>query len=379
MKDTDNLIQEIERLEEARMSKGTIEVGMNRFLEVKARERGIPIRGTFELTPLCNLDCKMCYIHLNQDQLKRTGKGILTGDEWIAIMDQAVEAGILTALLTGGEAMMHPEFDRIFLHLQSKGLNVCLNTNGILLTEKRIEFFKENKPKEIRVTLYGANDDTYERVTGHRVFSTVVENIRRAKAAGLHLGMNITPNGYMSLDDCFALVELANSMGVAYMINMSLSDPREGTGREKVFHDFTLDQYVQLYKQLKKIRNEDIRAVCESELPDIGDSNNEVKGIRCGAGRSSFAVLWYGSMQACLSFSDKQYDLKTLSFVDAWKRMNQMAREYPVPRECQGCPYRNLCTVCVVRHAEGAPLGHANPAICERAKRMVLEGVSVLS
>ena len=34
------------------------------FLEMKARERAIPVRATFELTPLCNLDCKMCYVHL---------------------------------------------------------------------------------------------------------------------------------------------------------------------------------------------------------------------------------------------------------------------------------------------------------------------------
>lgn len=378
-KKPESLLQEIELYEEAQMSKGTIEIGMNRYLEAKARERGIPIRGTFELTPLCNLDCKMCYIHLSGSQLQHTGNGLLSGDEWIAIMDQAVEAGILTALLTGGEAMMHPEFERIFLHLQSKGLNVCLITNGILLTEKRIEFFKKNKPKEIRVTLYGADEETYEKVTGHRVFSTVVDNIRRAKEAGLHLGVNITPNRYMNVNDCLALIDLADSLGIAYMLNTSLSDPREGTGREHEEHDFSLDQYIELYKFLKLKRNEEIHSVCAGELPDIGVNCREEKGIRCGAGRSSFAVLWHGNMQGCLSLSDKQFDLRVISFADAWRCLNQMAREYPVPRQCQNCAYKHLCTVCVVRHAEGAPLGHANPLLCERAKRMVAEGLSTLS
>ena len=33
------------------------------YLFAKADERGIPLSGTFELTPRCNLDCRMCYIH----------------------------------------------------------------------------------------------------------------------------------------------------------------------------------------------------------------------------------------------------------------------------------------------------------------------------
>lgn len=39
---------------------------VRKFLNFKARDKGIPISGSFELTPLCNLDCKMCYVHLNK-------------------------------------------------------------------------------------------------------------------------------------------------------------------------------------------------------------------------------------------------------------------------------------------------------------------------
>ena len=30
----------------------------------EAFAKGIPISGTFELTPRCNISCKMCYVHL---------------------------------------------------------------------------------------------------------------------------------------------------------------------------------------------------------------------------------------------------------------------------------------------------------------------------
>ena len=41
----------------------------SRYLEGKAREKGIPLSGQFELTPLCNFSCRMCYVHLEADQL----------------------------------------------------------------------------------------------------------------------------------------------------------------------------------------------------------------------------------------------------------------------------------------------------------------------
>ena len=35
----------------------------------KAFAEGIPISGTFELTPRCNFNCKMCYVHLQPEEI----------------------------------------------------------------------------------------------------------------------------------------------------------------------------------------------------------------------------------------------------------------------------------------------------------------------
>ena len=37
------------------------------YMEHKARQKGTGVFGQFELTPLCNLNCKMCYVHLIPD------------------------------------------------------------------------------------------------------------------------------------------------------------------------------------------------------------------------------------------------------------------------------------------------------------------------
>lgn len=86
---------------------------LSRFLDKKAREKGIPIFGQFELTPLCNFSCKMCYVHLNAEQLM--GRVILKVDEWKNLMHQALEAGMIHATLTGGECLEYPGFDELYV------------------------------------------------------------------------------------------------------------------------------------------------------------------------------------------------------------------------------------------------------------------------
>ena len=62
------------------------------FVRIQARERGIPAFGTFELTPLCNFDCRMCYVRLSPERMRELGR-LRTAEEWLHIARQAREAG----------------------------------------------------------------------------------------------------------------------------------------------------------------------------------------------------------------------------------------------------------------------------------------------
>ena len=45
----------------------------SRYLFGKASINKTPLSGTFEISPLCNMDCKMCYIKLNEKEMKEKG------------------------------------------------------------------------------------------------------------------------------------------------------------------------------------------------------------------------------------------------------------------------------------------------------------------
>ena len=53
---------------------------IDNYFENRARKKGIPLKGQFELTPFCNLDCKMCYVHLNKEQMEN--KQLLDPEQW---------------------------------------------------------------------------------------------------------------------------------------------------------------------------------------------------------------------------------------------------------------------------------------------------------
>lgn len=341
------------------------------FLNFKARERNIPISGTFELTPLCNLDCKMCYVHLNKEQMN--GADLLTVDQWQAIMQQAIDAGMMYARLTGGECLTYPGFREVYLFLLSKGVEVGILSNGLLMDADMVDFLRAHPPAAIQITLYGASEDAYERVTGKRMFRRVLDNIRRLEAAQFPLQIAVTPNAFMT--DGEDVIRLLHDEGLHFSINSGLMQPREETGRGLA--DAGLDAYVAMMKLRTTLKGGEVGPDCDPEsLPDPGSElTHAERGVRCGAGRSGFSVDWQGRMRPCNTFPCEPVDVLALGFHEAWRRTNHTALNYPLPAECGACTYRATCKHCVAEHAAGAPAGHASPAICAWGRRMIAEGL----
>lgn len=341
------------------------------YLNFRAREKDIPISGNFELTPLCNLDCKMCYVHLSKAQMQ--GAELLSNRVWKDLIKQSVDAGMMYARLTGGECLTYPGFKEIYSYLRDLGIETVILSNGILMDDDIVSFLKENLPAAVQITLYGAGEDAYERVTGHRVFSVVLENIKRLQNARIPLSVAVTPNAFMT--DGEEVVRLLHSMGLQFRINSGLMSPRKETGRKKT--DAALEEYVRMVKTKISLCGETELLECdESSLPDPGGMSDEAAvGVRCGAGRNCFSISWRGEMRPCNTFPDISADVLSLGFNESWKYINSKVKSFPLPAECSGCRYRNSCKHCVAEHASDAPIGHASTAICSWARRMAAEGI----
>ena len=340
------------------------------YQDRKAREKGIPRCGLFELTPLCNLDCKMCYVHLNHNQLQR--KGLLSIDQWKTIMAQAHALGMMNVTLSGGECLTYPGFDEIYMFLRKMGIQRSIKTNGILLNEERISFFNKYKPRSITVSLYGSSNEAYEKVTGHDVFDTVYDNLQKLKNVDFPVSLSITPSTYM-FDDLGGLFELVRQLGFPPSFNIALFQPRQETGRE--LHDLTPEQYAEIYKMVSSEEASKMIDFQEEDLPECGMSGDPSFGLRCGAGRSSFSVSWDGYITSCINLHALGVSLLNHPFSEAWNLVHEDAISYPLPVECTNCAYDKVCFRCTAFRGNGAEKGHCNPEICKRTKLFVKEGI----
>ena len=345
---------------------------VNQFLDMKARKKGVPIRGMFELTPLCNLDCKMCYVHLSKEQLGK--RRLLSTEEWKHLMKQAIDAGMMDAMLTGGECLTYPGFDELYLFLHAHGIRTGILTNGLLLTEERLEFFRKHPPKGFQITLYGSSDEEYERVTGVRCFEQIMQNIQRLRTYKFPVYIAITPNRFM-LDNGEQLLRLVHHMGVSYSINTTLFTPREETGRSETAIDMELDSYIQLQVLRRKLSGYDVIPHEGCILPQPSGAGRVTKGLMCSGGSSSFFISWDGRLLPCGSFTDCQAYPLQIGFDQAWQRVRTVCKEYLLPQECGDCVYNVACPACVMVHAQDCEPGHASPRICARARKQVEAGL----
>lgn len=344
------------------------------YLGFKAREKGIPIAGQFELTPLCCFDCRMCYVHLDKEQMN--GRQVLPVEMWKNLIRQAWEAGLLEATLTGGECLAYPGFEELYLYLHSLGCEVAVLTNGFLLDEKRIRFFQEHMPVRIQITLYGWNEDVYERVTGHRAFHTVAENARKAVQAGLPVSLNITPSLFLG-EDVLETIRTAKDICRAVTVNSAIFPPREETGRSALWADPEADLYVRAYRLLDQLNGKDPVEISEEKLPPAGGPVRECTGcgLRCGGGRSGYVVNWQGVMMPCNRMEViRAYPLRN-GFSDAWASLNREAENWPRVPECEECVYNGVCDNCAGNVMLFAGPGKRPSVLCERTKYYVRHGV----
>lgn len=369
MEEPKTVFELIQQLKSENRSDAQINVAVSHFLENKARESHTPRHGHFELTPLCNLDCKMCYVHLNKDQLQ--GQELLSVETWKDLMQQAIDAGMTKASLSGGECLTYPGFDELYLFLRSKGVEVNVLTNGILLNEKRIEFFKKHRPNIIQVTLYGSNNEAYERVTGHKMFDVVFKNIMAVKEAGMAIRVAITPSKYI-LDDVTNIIDLLVENDVKYIINSCLFKPQESTGRQNNLDSISDDEYLEIIKY--HLQKHNYESHIEGDMPEFDDSASDfTEGeLRCGAGRSCFAFNWKGVMQPCSQLSNISSNLSSIGFKDAWQQIVEQCSSFPRFNKCEKCSYRKYCEFCAAANEQLGSKYELSPKWCERAKRKAM-------
>lgn len=339
-------------------------IPMHRQMERDARIQHVPFSGKLELTPRCTLDCKMCYVHLTEQQMGERKE--LSTEQWIEYINEAWKLGMTYVLLTGGECLLHKGFRQIYKHLKKLGTIIVVNTNATLLNDEYISFFKEDPPCKLQVSLYGMSEDGYERVTGRRVFNRVKENILKIRDAGIKVKISVTNSKYLN-DEALEIVQFARDNGIDYIYSEALREANEDTGRQIDDYGLTAAEAISMNKKLYAIEE---RQLTKNEtiavMPPKDQSGTVLRGLKCAAGHSSFTIKWDGTLLPCLWTPEEGIDLKETGFREAWEKLDSIANQYIIPIECETCQYRKVCHSCAALRRDPKNPAHCNRMMCQK-------------
>jgi SynChlorMet cassette radical SAM/SPASM protein ScmF len=185
----------------------------------------------FYLTEGCNLACRHCWL---TPKLDPTGERypVLAVDRFICAITEARYLGLETVKLTGGEPLLHPAFLNLLDIVRREGLEVMIETNGVLMTPRIASAIASLPGKFVSVSLDGTNAETHEWVRGVRgSFEATLQGIHHLVEAG------VRPQIIMSLMRCNAhqisdMIHLAEQVG-AGSLKFNLVQP---TARGEVLH-----------------------------------------------------------------------------------------------------------------------------------------------
>lgn len=193
----------------------------------------------------CNLKCKHCYIEKNP---YRQEKDFIPLDKIKNALLQTRGENLSSIYLTGGEPLMHPDFNTI-LRMCLKFSNVTVMTNGVMINDKKARFLRKIDDENTNETIYRVSLDHFDELKNDEIRGR--GSFRKALSAVLNLAKYefnpiISVCNYFceSREELFkGFYELFKKHGFEIEdINLKVMPYFEKDDREEFIEDFDFDK-----------------------------------------------------------------------------------------------------------------------------------------
>ena len=160
-----------------------------------------------ELTHRCPLACPYCS---NPTKLVR-GPVELTTEQWLRVVDDAAELGVMQLHLTGGEPLARSDLEPIAQRARERSLYVSLVTSGVPLERARLERLAPSLD-HVQLSVQDADAASSDRLAGLASFEQKMRVASWVKALGLPLTVNVVLHR-ANLDRVESVVAMAERLG----------------------------------------------------------------------------------------------------------------------------------------------------------------------
>ncbi len=308
-----------------------------------------------ELTERCNNNCAHCYINLPAGDEAARARELSTRDLQ-GILLEASSVGALSVRFTGGEPVLRPDFEELYLFARRLGLSVLLFTNATLITPHLAGLFARIPPRErIEVTVYGMSKRTYEAVSrvrgSHEAAWAGIALLREHKVPFVVKGSLLPPNkDEVDEFEAWAATVPAMDAHPSYAMFFDLRSRRDSEQKNRLIRSLRLspEEGVRFLTRTPEAFRTSMRQFCAKFLSVPGD-----RLFSCGSGAGGACLDAYGMLQPCmlLRHPDTVYDLRQGSLSDAMTRFFPALRETRATNpaylaRCARCFLKSLCEQC---------------------------------
>lgn len=175
-----------------------------------------PVGVKLELTHRCNLKCPFCYT--DSPRHTRALSADLSDDDWRSVVADAIDVGVVEAVITGGEPLLRKALSlELLTTLSNAGVGTTLNTNGWFVDEALADRLLTIEGLQVNISLDGATPELHDGARGGAgSWARAVAAADRLLARGVRVRMIhvVTPANVAHIDD---VLEHAWLLGVGSM------------------------------------------------------------------------------------------------------------------------------------------------------------------
>ncbi|MBN2202468.1 radical SAM protein [bacterium] len=181
------------------------------------------------LTSGCNLACRHCWVKPRFIDGRPDPQECIDPELLSSAVVEAKTLGLTHAKLTGGEPLFHPRFREIAAGLSDQGIELDMETNGVLLTPELAHFLRhETKVDFISVSLDDDDAQSHDAFRGVRgAFDATIRGLDALRDAGFRNTQIIMSVHRGNAGKIERVVRLAEAHGVSSV----KFNPVTGSGR----------------------------------------------------------------------------------------------------------------------------------------------------
>jgi radical SAM protein with 4Fe4S-binding SPASM domain len=302
-----------------------------------------PIMANWEVTPVCNHNCLHCYNYWRDNQpdekLPPNYDNLFN-----SVTDEIIAHQVFSVSITGGEPLL--VFDQIcpFIEkLSQNHIDISLNSNLTLLTEKKAAILKEIGVRSILVSLPSADAAVNDQITNAAgSFPRIIRGIKIAQRFGFQLFINMVVSklNFSQIQQTAAFV---HSLGLTHFAATKASDPSNHRGFEN--HLLSLEEFHIMQEELEKSGREfglTVNSLEANPICSFGGIAPEQGFKFCTAGKTVCTIGSDGSVRPCNRVAIV-YGSITDGLLPAWESMYEWRSSQWIPSECATCKAKYRC------------------------------------